>query len=149
MERELYDNLMTKIKVFEKTVVNIPDVGKQTKHKLFHIVDDTEKFTLIINKGGHRNPHNLTIILNSNNYKSNMIRFDVNGSDHANPPNYERIPTPHIHIITDEYDNGGIAIPLKEIEDIELIDELFDSLEFFMDYTNIKRENVIIEPNLF
>ena len=48
MERELYDNLMTKIKVFEKNVVNIPDVGKQTKHKLFHIVDDTEKFTLII-----------------------------------------------------------------------------------------------------
>ncbi|UXR68581.1 hypothetical protein MUA61_09870 [Staphylococcus pasteuri] len=78
-----------------------------------------------------------------------MIRFDVNGSDHVNPPNYERIATPHIHIFTDEYENGGIAIPLEKIEDIELIDELLDSLEFFMDYTKIKRENVIIEPNLF
>lgn len=149
MEKELYDNLMAKIKVFEKNVVNIPGVGKQTKHKLFHVIDDTEKFTLIINKGGHRNPHNLTILLNSINYKSSMIRFDVNGSDHANPPNYERIPTPHIHIITDEYDNGGIAIPLKEIKNIKLVDELMDSLDFFMDYTKIKRENVIIEPNLF
>ncbi|WP_411858994.1 DUF6978 family protein, partial [Staphylococcus aureus] len=51
-------------------------------------------------------------MLRSNNYISNMIRFDVNGSDHANPPNNERIPTPHIHIYTEEYNNGGIAIPL-------------------------------------
>lgn len=148
MERGLYESLLKKIKIFEKNVLDIPIVGEQTKHKLHHIIDDTEKFTLIINKGGHRNPHNLTILLNSNNYKSNMIRFDVNGSDHANPPNYERIPTPHIHINTDEYDNGAIAIPLKEIQDIELIDELIDSLEFFMDYTKIKRDNVIIEPKL-
>ncbi|HDA7321759.1 DUF6978 family protein, partial [Staphylococcus aureus] len=51
-----------------------------------------------------------------------MIRFDVNGSDHANSPNNERIPTPHIHIYTEEYNNGGIAIPLKDIEDLELTD---------------------------
>ncbi len=25
----------------------------------------------------------------------------------------ERIPTPHIHIYTEEYNNGGIAIPLR------------------------------------
>ncbi|MBW0769189.1 hypothetical protein KYJ98_02390 [Mammaliicoccus lentus] len=77
-----------------------------------------------------------------------MIRFDVNGSDHANPPNYKRIPTPHIHIMTDEYNNGGIAIPLKDIEDIELTDEIIDSLDFFMNYTNIKHDNVIIKPKL-
>ncbi|WP_373958241.1 DUF6978 family protein [Staphylococcus aureus] len=85
-------------------------------------------------------------MLRSNNYISNMIRFDVNGSDHANPPNNERIPTPHIHIYTEEYNNGGIAIPLKDIEDLELTDEIIESLDFFMKYTNIKHDNVIKEP---
>ncbi|WP_434801359.1 DUF6978 family protein [Staphylococcus aureus] len=84
METELYKNLLHKIKIFENNVINIPMIGEQTKHKLFHIIDDKEKFTLIINKGGRRNPLNLTILLRSNNYNSNMIRFDVNGSDHAN-----------------------------------------------------------------
>ncbi|AUU60582.1 DUF6978 family protein [Staphylococcus aureus] len=77
-----------------------------------------------------------------------MIRFDVNGSDHANSPNNERIPMPHIHIYTEEYNNGGIAIPLKDIEDLELTDEIIESLDFFMKYTNIKHDNVIIEPRL-
>ncbi|WP_457804141.1 DUF6978 family protein [Staphylococcus aureus] len=52
-------------------------------------------------------------MLRSNNYISNMIRFDVNGSDHANPPNNERIPTPHIHIYTEEYNNGGESSTLN------------------------------------
>ncbi|MDO5374959.1 MAG: hypothetical protein Q4F01_02015 [Staphylococcus rostri] len=77
-----------------------------------------------------------------------MIRFDVNGSDHANPPNYARVPTPHIHIYTDEYKNGAIAIPLSDIEDIDLANELIDSLDFFMSYTNISNKNVIINQNL-
>ncbi|HHS2976264.1 TPA: DUF6978 family protein [Staphylococcus argenteus] len=42
-----------------------------------------------------------------------MIRFDVNGSDHANPPNNERIPTPHIHIYTEKYNNGWYCNPIK------------------------------------
>ncbi|HFV9309916.1 TPA: hypothetical protein ACIAJF_002255 [Staphylococcus aureus] len=77
-----------------------------------------------------------------------MIRFDVNGSDHANPPNNEIIPTPHIHIYTEEYNNGVISIPLKDIEDLELTDEIIESLDFFMKYTNIKHDNVIIESRL-
>lgn len=148
MDKENYEKLLKKIKVFEKNIVNLPGIGEQTKHNLTHIIDKSEKFKLIINKKGHRNSENLTIILNSISHKCSMVRFDVNGSDHANPPNNKRIPTPHIHIFTDEYMNGGIAIPLHEIDDIELIDELLDSLEFFIDYTNIKRKDVIITPKL-
>ncbi|MBZ8176048.1 hypothetical protein FOG27_11170 [Staphylococcus delphini] len=75
-----------------------------------------------------------------------MIRFDVNGSDHANPPNFDRIPTLHLHIMTDEYKNGTIAIPLHDIQNIELINEMIDALDFFMDYTKIKKDNIIIKP---
>nr|WP_053037834.1 hypothetical protein [Staphylococcus haemolyticus] len=71
-----------------------------------------------------------------------MIRFDVNGSDHS------FVPTPHLHIFTEEYDNGRTVIPLSDIKDVELIDELIDSLDFFMDYAKIKHDNVIIESNL-
>ncbi|WP_434801360.1 hypothetical protein [Staphylococcus aureus] len=49
---------------------------------------------------------------------------------------------------TEEYNNGGIAIPLKDIEDLELTDEIIESLDFFMKYTNIKHDNVIIESRL-
>lgn len=117
MDKENYEKLLKKIKVFEKNIVNLPGIGEQTKHNLTHIIDKSEKFKLIINKKGHRNSENLTIILNSITHKCSMVRFDVNGSDHANPPNNERIPTPHIHIFTDEYMNGGIAIPLHELDD--------------------------------
>ncbi|WP_431607844.1 hypothetical protein [Staphylococcus aureus] len=48
----------------------------------------------------------------------------------------------------EEYNNGGIAIPLKDIEDLELTDEIIESLDFFMKYTNIKHDNVIKEPRL-
>lgn len=148
MHQDLYNELLKKIKVFENNIIKLPILGEQTKHNIIHIIDDSEKFKLIINKKGHRNPENLTILLNSVSYKSNLIRFDVNGSDHSNPPNYERIPTPHLHFINEKYDYGRIAIPLHEIVDIELIDEIVDALEFFMDYTNIKHENIIIKSKL-
>ena len=148
MHQNLYNELLKKIKVFENNIIKLPILGEQTKHNIIHIIDDSEKFKLFINKKGHRNPENLTILLNSVSYKSNLIRFDVNGSDHSNPPNYERIPTPHLHFINEEYDYGRIAIPLHEIVDIELIDEIVDALEFFMDYTNIKHENIIIKSKL-
>lgn len=146
MEKEIYEQLMCKIKVFEKNIVNLPRVGEQIQHHLIHIIDDVERFKLIINKRGHKNPDNLTIMLYSMNQNSTMIRFDVNGSDHANPPNFDRIPTPHLHIMTDEYKNGTIAIPLYDIQNIELINEMIDALDFFMDYTKIKKDNIIIKP---
>ncbi|WP_375054752.1 DUF6978 family protein [Staphylococcus pseudintermedius] len=146
MEKEIYEQLMCKIKVFEKNIVNLPRVGEQIQHHFIHIIDDAERFKLIINKRGHKNPDNLTIMLYSMNQNSTMIRFDVNGSDHANPPNFDRIPTPHLHIMTDEYKNGTIAIPLYDIQNIELINEMIDALDFFMDYTKIKKDNIIIKP---
>lgn len=37
---------------------------------------------------------------------------------------------------------------IKDIEDLELTDEIIESLDFFMKYTNIKHDNVIKEPRL-
>ncbi|EGQ3686728.1 hypothetical protein I0642_002602 [Staphylococcus pseudintermedius] len=48
--------------------------------------------------------------------------------------------------MTDEYKNGTIAIPLYDIQNIELINEMIDALDFFMDYTKIKKDNIIIKP---
>ncbi|KIX90217.1 hypothetical protein TP70_08880 [Staphylococcus microti] len=77
-----------------------------------------------------------------------MIRFDVNGSDHYNSTNDTLVPTPHLHIFTEEFDNGRIAVPLSDLQSEQLIEALIDSLEFFMDYSNINCENVTIETNL-
>lgn len=37
MEKEIYEQLMCKIKVFEKNIVNLPRVGEQIQHHLIHI----------------------------------------------------------------------------------------------------------------
>ncbi|PNZ71134.1 hypothetical protein E2556_07655 [Staphylococcus croceilyticus] len=58
------------------------------------------------------------------------------------------MPTPHLHIFSEEYDNGRIAIPLSKLSNKALENELMDSLEFFMDYTNINHKNAIIIPKL-
>ncbi|VEG63208.1 MULTISPECIES: DUF6978 family protein [Staphylococcus] len=149
MEDELYQSLLNKVKVFEKKVLQLPMVGQQTKYGLIHLIDENEKFILIINKKGHRNKDNLTIILNSKSVHATMVRFDVNGSDHINPPNKERIPTPHLHIFTEKYKNGGIAIPLSELVDTQIIKDISEALEFFVGFSNINMDDVIIEPNLF
>ena len=44
----------------------------------------------------------------------------------------------HIYIYTEEYNNGGIAIPLKDIEDLELTDEIIESLDFFYEVYQYK-----------
>lgn len=149
MDSALYNNLLGKIKAFENNIVNLPCFGQQSKHDLIHIIDDTERFKLIINRKGHRNPDTLTIMLNSFSNKLPMIRFDVNGADHENPPHGTVVPTPHLHIFTDEYQDGCIALPLSEVNNSIVINEIKDSLEFFADYSNIRLENVIIEPTLF
>ncbi|WP_278926447.1 DUF6978 family protein [Staphylococcus auricularis] len=149
MQQEIYEKLLNKIKTFEKKTIYLPLIGEQIKYNLIHIIDGSEKFTLIINRRGHRNTNNLSILLNSKTQNGHMIRFDVNGADHSNPPKYERVPTPHLHIFTDEYDNGRIAIPLKNIKNVKLINELIDALDFIMDYTNIERENIEIISDLF
>ncbi|MGK0110181.1 hypothetical protein ACRCIL_00110 [Staphylococcus aureus] len=77
-----------------------------------------------------------------------MIRFDVNGSDHANPPLLYSSVYMCICGVGILSLFGGIAIPLKDIEDLELTDEIIESLDFFMKYTNIKHDNVIKEPRL-
>ncbi|MCJ1662631.1 hypothetical protein MT340_010110 [Staphylococcus sp. NRL 16/872] len=148
MENESYNRLLKMIKDFEQEIIKLAGVGQQSNHKLIHYIDKDEKFTLIVNRKGHRNKDNLTLLLHSATEKSLMVRFDVNGSDHSNPPNDTRIPTPHLHIFSEEYDNGRIAIPLSKLSNKELEDELMDSLEFFMDYTNIHHKNAIIIPKL-
>lgn len=147
MDIQTYNYFIKKIKVFKAKVLTIAPPGDQSRHNLYNHVDKDEKFTLIVNRKGHRNLHNLTILLNKVTKNEILVRFDVNGSDHQNPDG-TIIPTPHLHLYNDEYDNGGIAIPLSEVSDTSLIKELDDSLEFFMNYTNIKKENVKITTKL-
>ncbi|WP_165982066.1 DUF6978 family protein [Macrococcoides canis] len=142
MDNETFSILMDKVKIFTNTFRELPIQSEEKTYKLTHLIDNEEKFTLRINRKGHRNKDNLTIIIHSDTLHSQMVRFDVNGSDHTNFPAGVDIPTPHVHIFTDEFQNGQIAIPLNEITDIILINELIDSLEFFIDYVKIDRRNI-------
>lgn len=148
MDTNLYNQLISQIKKLENKTISLPPFGEQDKYSLFNRDNKKEKYFLVVNRKGHRNKDNLTLLINSQVYKETLIRFDINGSDHFNYEDNHNIPTPHLHIFNEEYSNGQLAIPLHNVYDKQLIDELMDGLEFFMDYSNIMRDNVVIEPTL-
>lgn len=125
--------------------IALPYKSEQTKHRLIQNLNSQQRSLLVINRKGHRSKDNLTILLNKFPNDSCIIRFDVNRADHKNPPNYQIIPTPHLHIFSDMYANGTIAIPLHELSDEKIITQLINALKFFMDYTNIYYEDIHFE----
>ena len=76
-----------------------------------------------------------------------MVRLDYSGSPHDNRDsdgNITIIETPHVHIFSDEYNNGAKAISLDDLSDYEIINPLRDSLIAFMLYNNVNINNISI-----
>ena len=137
MESNCFQELLNCIKLLEQKTIQFPDVGKQRKYRLYCISDKNEKFELIINRKGHLNQQNLTYQLMSHTLKGVLVRLDCNGAPH------DDVDTPHVHIFDEEHDYGRIAIGLGDLE-VNLANELLDSLIYFLDYTNVNYANVAI-----
>lgn len=149
MEDSLHKLLMDKIKEFENSVLKYPLAKKQSKHMLQGVNDSSNKFQLLINRKGHLNKDNLTLIFHSKNYNEILVRFDVNGASHINKidQSYDEIPTPHIHIFDEKHYNGKIAIHISSVHDEGFIDELLDSLDFFLEYNNVDTSDLNVTLN--
>jgi len=138
-----FERLMNRIKVFENSVIDLPQFGLQKKYKLHQQIDEYQRYLMIVNRKGHQNVNNLTLIMHCLTPKLQLVRLDVNGAAHENK-NGEMIETPHLHIFNETYDYGRIAIRLEEVTDINLIIGITDVLDFFLDYNNVLKDGLII-----
>lgn len=130
------------IKIVKNNKIEFPEYGQQNFHFLTEKKDKIEHFKLLINRKGHLRRDNLTYQFTS--VKSgNLIRLDMTGAPHDDRFGQE-IQTPHVHIFDELHNNGRWAIPLVEISDDEIINELHDSLIIFLRYNNIERTDIKI-----
>ncbi|KAA9302087.1 MULTISPECIES: hypothetical protein [Aerococcus] len=146
MEHSIYLQLINCVKILTKNVINFPDYGSQSKFNLYNQLSKEEKYSLIVNRKGHLREDYLTYIMNSEEHKI-MVRLDYAGPPHDNrnpDGSITTIDTPHVHIFSEKYDNGRIAIPLSDISDKQIINELRDSLIAFLLYNNVDLSNIEI-----
>ncbi|KAA9296578.1 DUF6978 family protein, partial [Aerococcus tenax] len=139
MEHSTYLYLLNCVKILTTTKINFPGHGNQSKFHLYNQLSEKEKFSLIINQKGHLREDYLTYIMNSEEYKI-MVRLDYSGAPHDNrnpDGSITTIETPHVHIFSDEYNNGAIAVPLENISSYTIVNELRDSLIAFLIYNNV------------
>lgn len=126
--------------------MSFPDEGHQSKFHLYNELDKEERYSLIINRKGHLREDYLTYVMFSEEHKI-MVRLDYSGSPHDNRDsdgNITTIETPHVHIFSDEYNNGANAISLDDLSDYKIIYPLRDSLIAFMLYNNGNIDNISI-----
>ncbi len=134
MEDELFQQLFLCRKIIIDTLIKLPPQGEQSTYAARKIDDESEEFQVIVNRKGHLNPDNLTYQLISR--YGILVRIDMSGAPH------EDVDTPHVHIFNEEYDNGRIAIALQEIKDVSLLQDIYDSFTFFLQYNNIKEVDI-------
>lgn len=134
-----YDTLINCVKILKETILEFPDRGNQSKHDVQKKDDKNVKFELIINRKGHLNQDNLSFLLKSSG--GLLVRLDCSGAPH------EDVPTPHLHIFDEEHDNGRIAVGLEEV-DFEFAKDLFESISYFLDYTNIEQPSISLKLDL-
>lgn len=139
MDEETYILLFNCRKILVDQLIKLPLSGEQRNYNAFKKNDERETFNVIINRKGHLNPDNLTYQLSSR--FGVLIRIDMSGAPH------EDVETPHIHIFDKEHDFGRKAIALSEITDVDLLEDIVDSFEYFLRYNNF--EQYTIDSSLF
>lgn len=139
MEQEIFDLLFNCRKMIEDTLLSIPDQGSQRKYQAKNIDDENESFSLVINRKGHLNKNTLTYL--SSSRFGVMVRLDMRGAPHND------VETPHVHIFDEIHNNGRDAIHLSKLTDITILEDIYDSLSFFLEYNNF--EEIDIDTTLF
>lgn len=139
MEDELFQQLFKCKKIITETLLKLPEQGEQKFYNARKIDDESEEFTVIVNRKGYLNPDKLTYQLTSR--YGILVRIDMSGAPH------ESVETPHVHIFDEKHDNGRIAFALQDITDVSLLQDIYDSFIFFLSYNNIKAGD--IDQSLF
>lgn len=120
MEDNNYRHLYNLPKQLNQKQLYCAPYGTQKSFNGCAIFSPAQKFRVVQNRKGHRRANNLTYVLF---YRQNeiMIRIDINGQKHKG------IETPHAHIFDNKHNNGKSAIPLRELKNYNLTDDIVKS----------------------
>ncbi|WP_424475352.1 DUF6978 family protein [Oceanobacillus kimchii] len=116
MEQSLIDELIQSLKriIDKKDLIRLPEAGFYEK---LNLKSTDYSFIIDINRKGRKKPKFTLQLRNNNSKDAPLIRLDLLGPPHSNPPgdfsfSGELIPCPHIHIANSEY-GLKIAYPLN------------------------------------
>lgn len=137
-----FEELFSCLKLLLNDTIELPDFGFQKTEKIKDAYNDNSKFDLIMNRKGHYNKEKMTYVMYSSYYRGALIRLDLTGPDHYNYNTGEHIPTPHLHIMNEEYENGRIAVALDDIDNFVFRLDLAGSLISFLEYNNVKLDGI-------
>lgn len=139
MKDKKYNELHNLDKTLKKRIITCARKGEQVKLDGYAIFKKSKKFSVIQNRQGHKFSLLSYVLM----YKSSvLIRVDIIGRAHKG------IPTPHVHICNEKYDNGCLAIPLSKLKKYKENDDIVDSLYNFLQYNNFEINSLQIYPDL-
>lgn len=146
LDKDKYEQLLKLTKDMNKPEIQLPDTKKQSKHGISGKFQPKEKFTSIINRKGHVNLTNFTLIMRSNT-QGIMMRFDISGADHNG------VPTPHLHIFDGEHNFGSDILTYDELpEQLKRVASdpanLLENVSNFLEYNNVDLVGVQIIPSI-
>lgn len=137
MEQPLYNELHKIIKITNSSLLVCALPGQQRYFSGHAIANSSIQFKVVQNRKGHHNPNNLSYVLFHGSSEI-MIRVDLNGQEHAG------VKTPHIHIYNEDFKNGKLAIPLNEMANYNVTEDIIESLAAFLKYNNFEIKNTLI-----
>lgn len=116
MDLQLIHELINSLKMIieDNKNIKIPNSGEQDRIEL---KSNNYMFFVDLNRGGHKKPKCTFQLREQQNSDSPLLRLDLIGRTHPNPPGdypyaNEEIPCPHLHIAHPEY-GSSIAFPLN------------------------------------
>ncbi|SEN98908.1 hypothetical protein SAMN04488134_10343 [Amphibacillus marinus] len=151
MEQSLIDECINCIKEINHNS-NIYILPKKGFSDYLNLKSDNHLFIVDVNRKGRKKPQ-FTLQLRNRSFKDyTLIRLDIFGPDHQNPPgNFpyagKRIPCPHIHIANSEY-GAKVAYPLNESYakmylTNDQLEDLIIILQKFLEYCEVGNINSI------
>lgn len=146
MDSESFKVLLALEKIPDEESIHPPILGEQNKHSISGLYDQSKKFTAIINRKGHIQVNDLTLIMQSRS-SGIMYRYDVIGVSHNGTL------TPHLHIFDSNHNGGSdvvsgagldsLGLPSKHLETCTA-EAIIQSLSAFLIFNNVTLESVVI-----
>lgn len=142
MRDDVFEEILSCIKILNGKKLLIPDNKTQHYNYFYRFGDIKEKYKMLINRRGHvrEEPLSFSFFSEKHGY---LVRLDMTGTPHEDMFGNE-LETPHVHIFDETHDNGKKVVPLSQITNEEIINELYDSLVAFLQYCNADLTNIEI-----
>ncbi|WP_262315603.1 DUF6978 family protein [Lacticaseibacillus parakribbianus] len=125
----------------DESTLNLPTTGEQARYNITALFEPDERFIALMNRKGHIQRNNLTLIMRSKS-SGVMMRYDIVGADH------NWVPTPHLHVFDAQHHNGRVVIAGADLGDLRLDasspENLIHALAWFLLYNRVTLTGVAI-----